>query len=1043
VTSDAQPQPCSNGQRRLWFADQIGENGLEFVYPYALRLRGLLDDADLQEALDVVVARHGSLRTTYALVDGEPHQRVHDGMLIPIDFRRSPSLRISGHALPAAVQPDIEGTFDLTTGPLLRVIVHHLTDDDHLMIVVAHHIATDGQSMDVFFRELAEAYNARRAGRPARLPALTMQYVDFARWERETADPALVATQLGYWRDTLAGAPLTVDLPTDRRRPAAQSYRGAVVTFNIPAEAIRRLDEVTRRAGASRFMGILAGLQATLGRWSRVNDLIIGTPLARRPLAGTEKLIGFFVNLLPFRLRTDERLSFYETLTRTRDVTLDAYDNQAVTFDQITNEVAPARTLAHNPVVQVTLTDETSVLPDFAGLDVEALDARLDITRYDLAFDYRPLPGGGLTFDLYYAVDLYDRATIERLAGAFEHDLRTLLAAADRPMCTIPLVDEVPAGPAALGPAALLPAGISRTAAADPGRLAVVAGDSQLSFAELDGAVSRLAGWLRARGVGSGDLVAICLPREVSLLVALAAVWRAGAALLPLDPAYPAARLEHMLSDGGVHTVLTWADAPVTWPAHVTTIDVAETAPDDDISGPWPVVNTDDLAYVIYTSGSTGRPKGVAVSHGAVASLVRGLEQIGAYRLDKAVVAWNASASFDASVQQWARVYRGDSIVLLTDEQRREPEEIAQAIARHGVTDLDVTPSHLEVLTAVLPAAVSGRPIDRRLRLLVGGEAISPALWSTLRDWHNRGIASALNVYGPTENTVDSLAAWIHDFESPHIGTPLPGVAAYVVDQYGRPVPDGIDGELMLTGAQLAQGYRNNPEETTARFVPDTVSGSGRMYRTGDLARRVAGALQFRGRLDSQVKVRGYRIELGEIDAVLAAVPGVTGAAATVTQDGETIAAVFTTSTGVSAPTVLARAAEFLPAFMVPSVLRAVEAIPRTGSGKVDRPAIAESLGRDATPVAATGAGAQLDGPIERLIADVWSEVLRLDSVGPYDNFFTLGGHSLLAIRLVARVKQQLSLKVPISAVFRHTTLRELAAHIAGLMRAELAGRAS
>jgi amino acid adenylation domain-containing protein len=865
--------------------------------------------------------------------------------------------------------------------------------------------------------------------------------VDFARWERDTVDPDLVKANLGYWRDTLAGAPLTIDLPTDRRRPDAQSYRGAVVTFTVPAGVVERLDAVARGTGASRFMAILAVLQVTLSRWSRVSDVIIGTPLAHRPTVGTEALIGFFVNLLPFRLGPDERLTFRENLARTRDVTLDAYDNQGVTFDQIINEVAPERTLAHNPVVQVTLTDETSVLPEFAGLRTDALDARLDITRYDLAFDYRPQPDGSLVFDLYYAVDLFDRPTVERLTGVFGYDLRALVAAADEPMCTVPLVEETPAPPpgTALKPAPLLLAGIASTAAADPGRLAVAAGGSHLSFDELDTAVNRLAGRLRAGGVGSGDVVAVCLPRDVPLLVALAAVWRAGAALLPLDPAYPAARLEYMLQDSGARTVVAWADAPVSWPSGITAIDVAA-ATSDQSPAPdsWPAVTADDLAYVIYTSGSTGRPKGVAVQHGAVAALLRGLEQIGAYRLDPAVVGWNASVSFDASVQQWARVYRGDSIVVLTDDERREPEEIARTITRHGVTDLDVTPSHLEVLVPVLPAAVAGRPIDRRLRLLVGGEAISPVLWSTLRGWYDRGIASSVNVYGPTENTVDSVAAWIHDFEAPHIGTPLPGVTAYVVDRHSRPVPDGTVGELLLAGDQLAQGYWRKPAETEARFGPDIWAGSGRVYRTGDLVRRIGGALQFCGRADDQVKVRGYRIELGEIEAVLAGVPEVTGAAAAVTPDGESIVAVVTTATGLQAETVRARAAEILPGFMVPAVLAVVETIPRTGSGKVDRAAVAETFGRTIAPQT----DAQLDGPIEKLIADVWSEVLRLDSVGPFDNFFTLGGHSLLAIRLVARVKQQLGLKVPISAVFQHTTLRELAGHIAGLMRAELAGRA-
>jgi amino acid adenylation domain-containing protein len=1029
----------SYGQRRLWFADQIGRQGLEFVYPYGLRLRGTLDRQALQSAFDVLVARHESLRTTYRLVDNEPYQFVQPAAPVPVAFRElTPQALDTG--LSEVLRADLERPFDLTTGPLFRVGVYRIGPDDHVLLVAVHHIATDGWSMDIFFRDLAELYNARREGRPADLPPLALQYADFSDWQRQSARSDAVRAELAYWRDRLAGAPLVVDLPTDRPRPDSQSYRGGCVSFAVPPHLVRGLDAVARDASASRFMALLAVLHLTLARWSGQSDFIIGTPLAHRPLRESEHMIGFFVNLLPFRLRTDERCSFRELLAHTREVALDAYDNQTVSFERVVEEVAPARTLAHNPVIQVTLTDETSVPPVLTGMDTETLEVRLDITRYDLAFDYRPARGGGLAVDLYFAADLFDRATAERVARQFVRAIETSVAAPDRPLYEAPLTEEEPGWPAPdRATAPPLVANLARVVAAEPGRLAVAAGTRQLTFGELDRESRRLAAVLRGQGVRRGDLVGVCLPADVDLVVALVAVWRAGAAFVPLDPGYPETRLHFLVADSRTSAVLTWSGCPVRWPDRLAVVRLDDTAegasPTDD--GVTDAVDGGDLAYVIYTSGSTGQPKGVAVTHGAVATLFRGLEAAGCLAHVPARVGWNASVSFDASVQQWARIFRGDSIVVLTAPERRDPELFAAALARWEVTDVDVTPSHLDVLQTVLPKALQGRT---PLRLFVGGEAIPPALWSTLRAWQAAGLATALNLYGPTECTVDATVARVGDHERPAIGHPLAGVSAYVLDPWWRAVPDGTVGELFLGGGQVALGYLDRPGLTAHSFVPDIFANDGsRMYRTGDRVRRVDGVLEYRGRKDFQVKVRGYRIELGEVESVLATIPGVRSAVAVVVGDGQTLAAAYTHAPGTTVEQVRTHAAALLPAYLVPTVLRPVDALPLTPNGKVDRAALTERLATRPD----TGADATLNGPIEKLIASVWTEILGVESVSPHDSFFSLGGHSLLAIRLVARVKQTLSLRLPIAAVFEHATLRDLAAHIGDLIRRELAGRSA
>ncbi|MEU5956302.1 non-ribosomal peptide synthetase [Streptomyces sp. NPDC047525] len=580
-----------------------------------------------------------------------------------------------------------------------------------------------------------------------------------------------------------------------------------------------------------------------------------------------------------------------------------------------------------------------------------------------------------------------------------------------------------------------------------PDRTAVWATDGRLTFAELDRATACLADSLRARGVAPGDRVGVALPRGRALVVALLSVWRAGAAYVPLDPAYPRDRLAFMAEDSGIRLLLAQDDSAAAarfLPAGVTAVPVRVATDHLSPTHPDPVVPALAPAYVIYTSGSTGTPKGVQATRGGVASLVSALEEAGMYEAGPRVVAWNASASFDASVQQWVRVCRGDTVVVLDDDHRKDPEQLALLLDRLGVTDLDLTPSHWEFLRTQL---LSPRADGRVLRLFMGGEPVPGHLWSELDAAGARGELEALNLYGPTECTVDATAAWITG-EHPHIGHPLAQSQVRLLDSALLPVPAGAVGEVFIGGPRLAHGYVNQPSLTAARFVPDPHGGPGaRMYRTGDRAKLTAGGtLEFVGRVDRQVKLRGFRVELGEIEQVLATHPAVARAAVLVHDGGsadEQLVAYCTPAEPSAQPTADALSAALrdhatgaLPAFMVPSFYVLLNELPLTPNGKLDTDALPDPrAAAGTTAVTTVPPGSEPEGAFETLIASVWSEVLGREGIGADDDFFALGGHSLMALRVVARLKKHLGLSVSTKEVYRHPRLRDLAVHVEGKNR--------
>lgn len=1060
------PLPASLSQARLWFADQVGRRGLEFIYPYALRLRGELDVAALAAALDAVVARHETLRTTFTTVDGQPFQVIHP----PFSMGLAVTPVHAGDASPEdvlmrAIGAVVDIPFNLNTGPVVRARLFRLAADDHVFLVVLHHIATDGWSMEIFLRDLQELYRARREGREPDLPVATIQFADVAVWQRARHAAGDYAEDLAFWRRHLDGCPHVLDLPLDHPRPASQRFEGGAVDFAVPAETARRVEELARAAGASTYMVLLVAFQALLARWSGQHDFIVGVPAANRELSETENLIGFFMNLLPVRARVDPHGTFRELLAKTREQTLEAYDHQSPSFDLLVEEVAPERTLAHNPLVQVTFNLEPEVRVDLPGIQCEVVPVEPDVTRYDLAFDYHPAPSGELRFRAYYSSDLFDHGTVAALTRRYAHTLDRVTERPDRPLLAIPQMDAAEeAGVIACGrgpePAGVAPdvlARFAQLARERPDADAVVAGGVTLSFADLDRRASQVAALVAARGAGPGSVVGIRLPRSADLLAAILGVLRAGAAYLPLSPEEPAERLRWIIDDSGATLVLTdHATPPDAGLGRAAAVRLDDPAADRDAGGAEnaggaesadlaaephagragnadPAGVPDLPAYVIYTSGSTGRPKGVQVGRRSLAALLAGLEQSGLIREGAGRVGWNASPSFDASVQQWIRVCRGDTVVMLDEESRRSPERLAREVADAGLTDLDITPSHAaHLVTNPLPRPPAGTP----LRLWVGGEAIPPALWTALAELSD---VDAVNMYGTTETTVDTTWAAVRADTGPHLGTVLPGQVLRILDAGLHPVPVGTPGEVYIGGASLAHGYVNRPGLTAAHFVSDPWSSDGgRMYRTGDRARWTAdGRVEFLGRLDRQVKVRGYRVELGEAEAVLASHPEVLECAVSRReQDGEAILAAYVRATpALTLPSLRDHADRYLPAWMRPATYTVVDEFPLNRSGKLDRAA----LDRLAPAAVVEAAPATPTTATEELLIRIWQDVLGVTGIGPDDHFFQAGGHSLLAIRVVARLKRQAHLTIPMTAVFENPVLRDLAAFIEQTIRDRLA----
>ncbi|HEX3131752.1 MAG TPA: amino acid adenylation domain-containing protein, partial [Thermoanaerobaculia bacterium] len=1014
--------PLSFAQERLWFLTQLDPGSSAYNLPMALRLTGPLDVAALAGSFRGIVQRHETLRTTFP----GPVQRiasVNRFDLPVIDLRSLPERETELRRL---AEEEAARPFDLVHGPVLRALLVRLDEEEHACLATLHHIAGDAWSLGVLVREMAGLY----AGLP--LPALPVQYADFAVWQRGWLQGEVLEAQLGYWREALAGAPTVLDLPSDRPRPAMRTSRGGDVSLVLPSASLKRL---SRREGATLFMTLLAAFQALLHRIAHQDDLLVGTPVAGRNRTEIEGLVGFFVNSLVLRGRPAGRLPFRELLAQARSAALGAFAHQDLPFERLVEELEVERSLSHHPIFQVVLALQNAPMgsTEVPGLTLAPLDAAGTTAKFDLVLSFAEVGEDGLAASLEYSADLFEEPTARRLMNHFRTLLDGVAADPGLPLSDLPLLmaeerEQLAAwtGYRSDYPDVCIHELFQEQVEARPDAVAAVFEDGVCTYRELDERANRLANHLRELGVGPDVPVAVCLERSLELVIAMLAVLKAGGAYIPLDTSYPQERLAFMLEDSQAPVLVTrerWLGLlpeDRVWPVCLDRLDhdMALLAQRSRLA---PASRTvpQSLALVIYTSGSTGRPKGVALTHQGVVRMTRNAGYLDLGPDD--VVVQGSNTSFDAATFEiWATLLNGARLVGVNKETMLSPRDLIAQVRRDSVTVLFLTTALFNQTVRELPDAF--RPLRA---VLFGGEAADPA---AVRQCLDGGPPERLlHLYGPAEST--TFASWHLVEEVPEgastvpIGLPIANTTLMVLDPERNLVPVGVTGDLYVGGDGLARGYLNRPDLTAERFVPD--EDGRRLYRTGDLVRRRAdGAIEFLGRTDFQVKIRGLRIELGEIEAALLADPEVRDAAVLAVGEGgdkRLVAYVAGRGDGLRE-----RLAERLPSFMVPAGWVFLDALPLTPNGKVDRRALARI---EPEAEAAPGFVAPRT-PVEELLAGAWSELLGVANVGAGDDFFALGGHSLLATRLTSWVRDLFGVELPLRAVFEDPTLAGLAAAV-------------
>ncbi|OFA06937.1 non-ribosomal peptide synthetase [Duganella sp. HH101] len=1034
----------SFAQQRLWFFDRMAPGGALYNMPLALRLAGALSVEAMARALETIVERHEALRTTFASDDGAPLTvfRAPGPLALPVTDLTT--LDSGGRQAEAErlMLAEARAPFDLAAGPLLRAGVLRLAPQEHVLLVTVHHIVSDGWSIGVLMQEMVELYAAFIAGRPPVLAPLPIQYADYAQWQRQWLAGEARQRQIDYWTARLAGAPTLLSLPSDRPRPAVQTYAGALLPFMVDGPATQALHALGQRHQATLFMTLAAAFSVLLARHSGQDDICIGTPIANRQRGEVEGMIGFFVNTLVLRAQVDENASFTRLLEQMRDLSLDAYAHQDMPFEQLVEALKPVRDVSHTPLFQAMLVLQNTppANPALPGLAMEMLTIPSNVAKFDLTLNVIEIDGR-LQASFEYNTDLFDAGTIARLAGHFASLLAAAAAAPDTPVGALPmltasetkqlLVDWNHTAQLAPTQATTIHACFEARAAEAPDQVAVVVGDVSLSYGELDARAERLARHLRALGVGADVLVAICAERSAGMVVALLAVLKAGGAYVPLDPNYPAERLAYMLADAQPALLLTQSALLDRLPVSLHGA-MPHCCIDDEASWPQSVhtglahrpAGAGNLAYIIYTSGSSGRPKGVQVAHRSlIDSTLARLDYYGA--LGRYLLI--SSLSFDSSVAAiFGVLASGATLVLPDDDSVRDPALLVRLIRTARVTMLLCVPS----LWAEL-ARADGADSWTLEKAILAGEACPPEL---LRESHRRFPALKLfNEYGPTEATVwasvyQSDAQAIAQSASVPIGRPIAGTRIYILDAFLNPVPLGVAGELYIGGAGLTRGYLRQAALSAEKFVPDPFGAHGeRMYRTGDLARYLAdGNIDYLGRLDEQLKLRGFRIEPGEIEAALLAMAQVRDCVVLARADGDgdrrLVAYLVAQDDALDVGEIRAALARTLPEYMLPAHLVALDKLPRTPNGKVDRKALpAPALLRSDAGFVAAGT------PIEHALAAIWADVLGLDRVGIHDSFFELGGNSLLVVRLHGRVKAQFGDRLAVVDLFRYTSVAKLA----------------
>ncbi|WP_238211649.1 non-ribosomal peptide synthetase [Pseudomonas sp. PAGU 2196] len=1034
VPRDA-PLPMSFAQQRLWFLAQMEGGNQAYNVPLALGLRGALDADALEAALLGIIERHETLRSRF--VPRDESAEVVLATTAGADWFQREDLSVD--ALPARLYEAASAPFDLAHGPLLRARLLRLGAEHHVLALTVHHIVADGWSLGVLTRELSALYTACCQGQDNPLPALDIQYGDYAVWQRRWLAGAQLQRQADYWRQALDGAPSLLKLPSDRPRPERQDFAGASLPLQLQSRLAAGLRSLAQRHGVTLYMAVLSAWAAMLTRLSGQGEIVIGCPVAGRGRAELEPLVGLFVNTLAVRIDTAAAPTAQTLLEQVRTRVLEAQAHQDLPFEQVVEIVRPVRSLGHTPLFQATLNwqaIEGGAL-QLPGLQLEAVAQAGQVAKFDLTLNLGEF-GDTLAGSLDYATSLFDEATVRRYVGYFETVLWAMIGDDQQPLAQVPLLGDAERQtllhsfnatqrdyPRDLAVQQLFEQRVAR----HPLAVAAVQGDQALCYGALNERANRLAHYLMGAGVAPGTYVAVLLPRTLHLLVAQLAVLKCGAVYVPLDIHAPTERQAFMVEDCQATALLTLAGTPVEYA--VRRVDLDQLVLDDQPGhNPGVAQDAGSAAYVMYTSGTTGKPKGVCVPHRGIARLVLNERYAGLLASDR--IAFASNPAFDAStLEVWGALLNGGQVRVIDHRTLVDPALFAKALAEQGITVLFLTTALFNQYVQLIPEALAA------LRVLIsGGERAEPAAFRTLL--HKAPGLRLLNGYGPTETTTFAVTCEVRelapDAAQVPIGRPIGNTQVYVLDAWQQPVPQGVVGELYIGGDGVALGYLNRPELTAQRFIDDPFSPQpgARLYRTGDLVRWQAdGQLECLGRNDDQVKIRGYRIELGEIEQQLALAPGVGEVVVMAVPNEQGPLRLVAWFTRHEAPVEAADLRAFLrgrlPDYMVPTAFVALPRMPLNNNGKVDRQALPAPAPQD---LAVTVYEAP-EGEREQALATLWGELLHLERVGRHDRFFELGGHSLLAMRMLAQVRQRLGLELALGDLFADDSLAAVAACLA------------
>ena len=1040
-----QAPPLSFAQERLWFLEQLEPGSSAYNICRAARLTGPLNVEVLESSLNEIARRHEVMRTAFQIADGQPAQIIASALQASIKlielFRLSNAE--SDTEVGRLIAEEADRPFDLCAGPLLRATLLRLRDDDHILILTTHHIVSDAWSMGILTRELWTLYDAYANGRPFRLPDLPVQYVDYAVWQREWLQGEVLESQLSYWRKQLENLPV-LNLPTDRPRPAQQSYLGARQPITLSESLTAAVNELSKSEGVTQFMTLLAVFYVLIYRYSGQEDVVVGSPIANRNRTEIEGLIGFFVNTLILRADLSGTPTFKEFLLRVRDVCLDAYAHQDLPFERLVQELQPERDVSRNPLFQVmfVLQNAPRPLAKVSDLRFRQMEIQHARSQFDLSLFLRERDGKVIGF-FEYSTDLFGCATIERMAGHFQMLLEGIVADPDQSISTMPLITEAERHQVLVefnDTAAEYPKNsciqelfeeqVERT----PDATAVRFEGRQLTYGEMNARANQLAHYLQRLGVGPEKRVGICVERSLEMVVGLLGILKAGGAYVPLDPLYPRERLEFMLNDAQISVLLTQKPLVRQLPRTETLavcLDDWTVFDQENQENPTRETEADSAAYVIYTSGSTGTPKGVVGLHRGAVNRFAWMWSTYPFEANEMSCVKTSLSFVDSVWEVFGPLLKGTPSTIIPDQEAKDPQLLIETLADNHVTRIVLVPSLLKAILDVGPKLQRNLP-DLKL-WTSSGEPLSRELAERFRQCLPN--SKLLNLYGSSEVSADVTCYETRETESSgsiSIGRPIHNTQIYLLDSHLQPVPIGISGEIYVGGAGLARGYLNRPQLTTERFIPNAFSDEprSRLYRTGDLACYLAnGNIEFLGRVDNQVKIRGCRIEPAEVETVLNQHPAVRESMVVAhegTSSAERYLVAYTVSTDQPRPSAN-QLRDFLkdklPEFMVPSVFVLLETLPLMPNGKVDRGAL---------PLPET-ARLELEnffvGPrteAEQLVAQVWREVLKVEKIGVHDNFFELGGHSLTATQVIARLRDAFRAEVPLRFLFETPTVADL-----------------